>query len=157
MYYSYGQRPSPSVDRWYMIGMIYFDHITGDEYGPNFLTFVLRLRENPEKKTSTRKLTRPGIEPGSAAWELTMLSLDHSVVPLNLWLAEHKGQTPSPRMETEITDLPGIEPKPPSLKADILPVTPRRRIYYVRRLNYFFHLLGYTCALDDLLLKIIWT
>ena len=40
--------------------------ITGDECSPNFLAFVLRLRENPGK-ISTRKLTRPGIEPESAA------------------------------------------------------------------------------------------
>ena len=33
-----------------MVWMIYGDHmITGDEFGPNFLTFALRLRENPEK------------------------------------------------------------------------------------------------------------
>ena len=38
-------------------------------FGPNFLTFVLRLREK-SGKTSTRKLTRPGIEPGPAAWEV---------------------------------------------------------------------------------------
>ena len=44
-------------------GMIYDDHmITGDECDTNFLIFVLRLRENTGK-TSTRKLTRPGIEP----------------------------------------------------------------------------------------------
>ena len=58
--------------------MIYDSHmITGDECDPNFLTFVLRLRENPGK-ISTRKLTRSGIEPGPAAWEVTMLPLDHS-------------------------------------------------------------------------------
>ena len=49
----------------------------GDECGQNVLTFVLQLRKNPAK-TSTRKLTRPGIEPGPAAWEVTMLPLDHS-------------------------------------------------------------------------------
>ena len=37
--------------------------ITRDECGPNFLTFVIRRRENPGKN-STRKLTRPGIGPG---------------------------------------------------------------------------------------------
>ena len=50
---SYDQRPSPLID-----GMIYglddrlyHGHmITGDECGTNFLTFVLRLRENPGKK-----------------------------------------------------------------------------------------------------------
>ena len=51
--------------------------IIGDEYSPDFLTFVLRLKE-PPGKTSTRKLTRPGIEPGPAALEVTMLPLDHS-------------------------------------------------------------------------------
>ena len=39
-----------SVDAWYMVRMIYDVHmITGDECGPNFLTFILRLRENPGK------------------------------------------------------------------------------------------------------------
>ena len=76
MYYNYGQRRSPSVEGWYMVWMINDgDLITEDECGPNFLTFVLRLRENPGK-TSTRKFTRPGIELGSAAWEVT--TLDHS-------------------------------------------------------------------------------
>ena len=79
-YCSYVQRPSPSVDRWYMVWMIYDSYmISGDECGVYFPTFVLRLRENPGK-TSTRKLTWPGIEPGPAAWEVTMLllGLDHS-------------------------------------------------------------------------------
>ena len=62
----------------YMVWVIYDGHmITVDECGPNFLKFVLRLRENPGK-TSTRKLTRPWMEPGPAAWEVTMLPLDHS-------------------------------------------------------------------------------
>ena len=51
--------------------------ITGDKCGPNFLIFVLRLRENPWK-TSTRKLIRPGIELGPAAWEVKTLPLDYS-------------------------------------------------------------------------------
>ena len=34
-------------------------------------------RKTPQR-TSTPKLTRPGIEPGPAAWEVTMLSLYHS-------------------------------------------------------------------------------
>ena len=52
MYYSNGQRPSPSVDQRYMVffWMICDGYmITGDECGPNFLTFVLRLRKNPGK------------------------------------------------------------------------------------------------------------
>ena len=40
--------------------------ITGDECGPNFLEFCLTVEGNP-RKNSTRKLTRPGIEPGPAA------------------------------------------------------------------------------------------
>ena len=41
-YYSYGQRPSPSLDGWWWFWMLYDDHmITGDECGPNFLTVVL--------------------------------------------------------------------------------------------------------------------
>ena len=55
MYYSYGQRPSPSVDRWYMVWMTYDGHmITGEECGPNFLTFVLRLRENPGRNLNPK-------------------------------------------------------------------------------------------------------
>ena len=57
--------------------MIFDGHIiTGEECGPNFLTF-LRLRENLGE-TSTRKLTPPVIEPGSPPWEITMLLIDHS-------------------------------------------------------------------------------
>ena len=60
VYYSYGQGLSPSIEGWYMIWVIYDGYIrTGSEYGPNFLTFVLRLRENPGK-TSIRKLTQIG-------------------------------------------------------------------------------------------------
>ena len=51
--------------------------IPGDECGPNFLTFVLQLRENP-KKSSTRKLTLPGIRPGPAVSEAMTLLLDHN-------------------------------------------------------------------------------
>ena len=47
--------------------------IPRDKGGLNFLTFVLQLR-----KTSTRKLTRSGIELGPAGWEATILPLDHS-------------------------------------------------------------------------------
>ena len=45
--------------------MIYDGHvITGDECGPNFLTFVLQLRESPEKNLNqqtdpTGERTRP--------------------------------------------------------------------------------------------------
>ena len=57
---------------------LYYGHmITGDECGPDFLTFVLRMRENPGK-TSTRKLTRPGIETVLAVLEVTILPLDYS-------------------------------------------------------------------------------
>ena len=78
MYYSYGQRPSPSIDGWYTVWMIYDGNmITEDECGPNFLTFVLRLRENPGKNLN-HKIDPTGIEPGTAAWEVTMLPLDHN-------------------------------------------------------------------------------
>ena len=50
MYYSFDQRPSPSVDGWYRVWMIYGHVITVDECGPYFLTFVLRLMENAGKK-----------------------------------------------------------------------------------------------------------
>ena len=50
IYCSYVERPSPSIDGLYMVCMIYDGHmITGDECGPDFLTFVLRLREKPRK------------------------------------------------------------------------------------------------------------
>ena len=80
MYYIYGQRPSPSVHGCYMVWMIYGHIITGDECGPNFLTFILWLRKSPGKP-STRKLTQPGIEPGSAAWKVTLLPLEYSGGP----------------------------------------------------------------------------
>ena len=67
---------------------IYDGHmITGEGCGTNFLTAVLRLRENPEK-TSTRKVTRPGIEPVTASLEVTMLPLDHSGGPYRSWLCK---------------------------------------------------------------------
>ena len=53
--------------------------ITGDEFGPNVLTFWLTVEGKPQK-TSTKKLTRPGIEPGAAAWEVTMLPLNHTAM-----------------------------------------------------------------------------
>ena len=65
-------------DGWYMVlDDIWLPYDNRDECGPNILIFVLRLRDNPGK-TSSRKLTRPGIEPGPAAWEVTMLPVDHS-------------------------------------------------------------------------------
>ena len=53
-----------------------------DECDPNFLTFVLRLRENPEK-TSTTKLTEPGIEPVSAGPFLFMYSLGQRLIGIS--------------------------------------------------------------------------
>ena len=77
MTYNYSQKPSSSIEGCYMVWMIYDGHmITVDECGPNFLIFVLRLREIPGKP-STRKLTRPGIERGPAA----ILLLDHNGLP----------------------------------------------------------------------------
>ena len=55
----------------------YRQMIPGDEWGPKFLIFFLLFRKTPVKH-STRKLTRPGIEPGPAALEATTLRLDHS-------------------------------------------------------------------------------
>ena len=43
-----------------------------------FLTFVLQLRENPEKKIQPEKLTWPGIEPRPARCKATMLLIDHN-------------------------------------------------------------------------------
>ena len=43
-----------------------------------FPTFVLQFRENSGKNPQPGKLTRLGIESGSARWEATMLPLDHS-------------------------------------------------------------------------------
>ena len=64
MYYSYGKRPSPSVEGWYMLQMKYGGHmITGDECGPNVLTFAYGWGKIPWK-ISTRKLTRPGSNSG---------------------------------------------------------------------------------------------
>ena len=51
--------------------------IIGDECCQNFLTFLFRLREKPGK-TSTRKLTRPEIEPRPAGWQTTVIPSGHS-------------------------------------------------------------------------------
>ena len=78
MFYIKGQGPSPSINGWYMVCKIYGGHmIPGDECGPNFLTLSYDWGKTPEK-TSTRKLTRPRIDPGPAARETTMLPPDHS-------------------------------------------------------------------------------
>ena len=54
LYCSWGTRLSLSIMNSQMV--------SGDKCGLNYLTFVLQLKENP-RKTSTRKLTRPGFEP----------------------------------------------------------------------------------------------
>ena len=65
MYYSYGRRLSPYVDGWYMVWIIYDGHvITGDDCDPNFLTFVLRLKENPGKKPQPGNWPDQGSNPG---------------------------------------------------------------------------------------------
>ena len=45
---------------------------------PKFPEIYLRVEGKTPEKTSTRKLTRPGIEPGPTAWEVMMLPLHHS-------------------------------------------------------------------------------
>ena len=56
-----------------------FDDSDGQRMGGAYVfpTFVLQLRKTPEKPQQG-KLTRPGIEPGPARRETTMLFLDHS-------------------------------------------------------------------------------
>ena len=49
--------------------------IFGDLVGLKFPDICLRGEEKPPKKTSPRKLVRPGIEPGPAAWQARMLPL----------------------------------------------------------------------------------
>ena len=72
MYCNWGQRQSPSVDGRVMVLDDHDQMVSGDKCGLNFMIFVLELRENPGK-TSTRKLTRPGFEPGPIGWEVTTL------------------------------------------------------------------------------------
>ena len=65
MYYSYCQRPSPSIDEWYVVWIIYDGHMTtGDGCGPNFLTFILWLRENPGKNLNQENWSVRGSNPG---------------------------------------------------------------------------------------------
>ena len=87
MYYSYGQETVAILRR-----MIYDGHmITGDECGPNFLTFVLRLRENTGKnlnqeidpigdRTRTRCMRSNDVTPTPQRWSLNFVSniLNHS-------------------------------------------------------------------------------
>ena len=85
MYYVYGQRSSPSLDRWYMVWMIYNGHmITGDECGPNSLTFVSRLRGKPRKilnqeidsigdRTRARCMRSNDVTPRPQRWSLKTL------------------------------------------------------------------------------------
>ena len=51
--------------------------ISGDRWGLNFPDISLTVKEKPQKKPQPGKLTRPGIELGSARREATMLPLDH--------------------------------------------------------------------------------
>ena len=78
MYYSYGQRQTPYVDGWYL-GL---DDILRpyDNRGQMWSKFpdIFRTVKRKPRKSSTRKLTRPKIEPRPTAWEVTMLPLDHS-------------------------------------------------------------------------------
>ena len=46
---------------------------SGTLWAYSFLTFVLQVRKNPEKKPHPGNLYRPGIEPGPAAWQVRML------------------------------------------------------------------------------------
>ena len=80
IYYIKGQRPSQSVDGWMNIISDVYDGqmIARDECGPNFLICVYSWGKTP-KKTSTRKLTRSEIEPGSAAWSLVGNRLESTV------------------------------------------------------------------------------
>ena len=57
--------------------MTYGQMITGNVFGPNFLTFSYS-RGKTQEKPSIWKFTKPGIEPGPAAWEVIMLPLNLS-------------------------------------------------------------------------------
>ena len=83
-----------------IFGWLWWPNDPRGKCGPNFMSFAYNWRKTPEK-TSSRKLTRPGIEPGPDAWEASMLPLDHSGgpevlgEPLNfLW---HEYKTPGHR------------------------------------------------------------
>ena len=56
--------------------------ISGDGWDLRFLDICLTVEEKPRKKSQSGKLTRPGIEPGPARWEATMLPLDNFTVRL---------------------------------------------------------------------------
>ena len=47
--------------------------LSGDRWGLSFPDICLRVEENPWKKPQLGKLNRPGIEPGSARRQATML------------------------------------------------------------------------------------
>ena len=57
--------------------MIYDDHMINGDCGPDFLTFALQLRDNFGKNLN-QEIDPTGIEPGSATWEVAMLSQDLS-------------------------------------------------------------------------------
>ena len=50
----------------------------GDGSGLSFPDICPAVEEKPWKKPQPEKLTQPGIKPGSARREATMLPLDHS-------------------------------------------------------------------------------
>ena len=57
---------------------LWWPMISGDGWSLSFPDICLTVEEKFRKKLQLGKLTRPGIEPGRARWEATMLPLDHS-------------------------------------------------------------------------------
>ena len=57
---------------------LWWPMISGDRLGLRFSDICLTLEEKFRKNPQQGKLTRPGIEPGPARWEATILPLDHS-------------------------------------------------------------------------------
>ena len=77
IYYSSGQRPLRSVEGWIWFRMIMMAKWCSERMWLKIPDIFLTVKENCGK-TSTRKLTRPGIKPRAAALEATTLPPDHS-------------------------------------------------------------------------------
>ena len=77
MGFSAGQHHRSFAPVWNDFWWLWWPMISGDGWGLSFPDICVTVEEKPQKK-QRGKLARPGVEPGTARWEATMLPLDHS-------------------------------------------------------------------------------
>ena len=72
------QHQRSMAPEWNEFWWLWWPIISGDGWGLSFPNICLTIEEKPHKKPQPGILTRLGIEPEPARWEVTMLPLDHS-------------------------------------------------------------------------------